>query len=253
MIDHVNEKTLVILPTYNESLNIEEVLRKVRKSIPSSSILVVDDGSPDGTADLVSAISNEIGNIQILKRSEKSGLGNACKAGFEWGLDRGYDIFVEMDSDLSHDPVEMPRLIDELRQNKDLVIGSRYIKGGQILKWSVIRRLLSRYGNYYVRFMLRIPIHDATSGYRAYSARILKQIDLSRVKANGYGFQIEMAYRTNQIGGKMFEVPIVFVDRERGDSKMSPFIPMEALFLVTKWSICRLLSKRKKDIGPIDG
>ena len=150
-----------------------------------------------------------------------------------------------MDSDLSHDPAEILNIISPLSEEMDLVLGSRYVDGGTIVKWSFFRRLLSRYGNVYVKFMLGVPIMDATTGYRAYSARILKAIDLDSIKANGYGFQIEMVYRTHQLGGKMTEVPIAFVDRKRGNSKMSLTIPIEALLLVTKWSLERILLSRK--------
>ncbi len=238
-------KILVILPTYNEALNIEDVLTKLRNVLPNCMILVVDDGSPDGTADLVTGLAKIVGNLEVLKRGEKSGLGSACIAGFKWGLNRGYDIVIEMDSDLSHDPAEILNIISPLSEEMDLVLGSRYVDGGTIVKWSFFRRLLSRYGNVYVKFMLGVPIMDATTGYRAYSARILKAIDLDSIKANGYGFQIEMVYRTHQLGGKMTEVPIAFVDRKRGNSKMSLTIPIEALLLVTKWSLERILLSRK--------
>lgn len=230
---------LVILPTFNEIENIEEVLNKIRISLPQGSVLVVDDNSPDGTADKAEELSKNLGRIQVLRRQKKSGLGSAYRDGFSWGIDNGFNVLIEMDADLSHDPAALGSLVDPFQDSFDLVIGSRYIPGGHIPNWSWQRRLLSKSGNQYAKIMLGLPVNDSTAGFRAYSASILKAIDLSTIHAEGYGFQIEMTYAVSQLGGKIKEVPISFVDRVRGTSKMSINITLEALWLVTKWGVTR--------------
>ncbi|MCL5047351.1 MAG: polyprenol monophosphomannose synthase [Firmicutes bacterium] len=233
-------QTLVVLPTYEESANIENILRSVRKSIPEANILVVDDSSPDGTADIAKRVAEELGNIDIYIRPEKNGLGPAYRAGFAWGLERGYEIFVEMDSDFSHDPAQLPDLVKPIEEGADVSIGSRYIPGGKIPNWKLSRRLLSRGGNLYASVLLGLHVADSTAGFRAYGKSILEKIDLSTITADGYGFQIEMTYRAKQNGGKIREVPISFVDRVEGTSKMSKSVVTEALWLVTKWGFERL-------------
>lgn len=228
-------RALVVLPTYDEAANIEEVLRRLRDACPDASILVVDDGSPDGTADLAESFDAELGGIQVMRRPAKSGLGSAYRDGFRHGLAEGYDVLVEMDSDLSHDPAALPTLLDKVAQGADLAIGSRYVPGGSIPDWTWHRRALSKWGNRYAAAVLGFDVRDATSGYRAYSARSLAEIDFHAVRADGYGFQIEMAHRVLQSGGVVEEVPIQFVDRVRGTSKMSGRIVAEALVLVTWW------------------
>lgn len=229
---------LVVLPTYQEAPNIRDVLTRVRASVPEAHILVVDDGSPDGTADLAAEVGEELGQIDILRRTEKSGLGPAYRAGFTWGLQHGHDILIEMDADLSHDPDVLPDLIAPAAEGRaDLVIGSRYIPGGAVPGWPTHRRLLSQTGNRYVGLMLRMPVRDATAGFRAYRRSIIEKIGLERVRADGYGFQIEMAYEVSKAGGTILEIPITFRDRVRGESKMSPNIVSEALWLVTKWGV----------------
>lgn len=234
-------KTLVVLPTFNEVESIEEVLRLTRAAVPSASILVVDDGSPDGTADLAAKVAEEIGGIDVMRRDAPRGLGDAYRAGFAWGLERGATVLVEMDSDLSHDPAALPSLLDALDalDGSDLVIGSRYVEGGSIPEWRLHRRLLSRGGNLYSSVMLGVPVSDMTSGFRAYRAGLLAQMHLETVRADGYGFQIEMTYRAANAGGRIREVPIRFVDRQAGQSKMSSHIIIEALLLVTKWGLVR--------------
>ena len=232
-------ETLVVLPTYNEADNIEEVLRRTRAALPAGRVLVVDDGSPDGTADLAQKVADELGGIEIMRRSEPRGLGDAYRAGFAWGLDHGADAMVEMDSDLSHDPGALPALVGAL-DDADLVIGSRYVPGGSIPQWGLHRRLLSRGGNVYSAVMLGVPVRDMTSGYRIYRASLLSAMDLDRIRADGYGFQIEMTYRAAQTGARIVEVPIRFVDREAGQSKMSSAIVVEALRLVTWWGVARM-------------
>ncbi len=231
-------RPLVVVPTYNEASTIEEVLRVVRAAAPAAHVLVVDDGSPDGTADLAEKTGDDIGGVHVLRREVKAGLGRAYLAGFEWGLDGGYDALVEMDADLSHDPAVVPGLLDALG-HADLVIGSRYIPGGAIPHWTLGRRLLSRAGNRYSSWLLGVPVGDLTSGFRAFRADLLRRLPLDGISAGGYGFQIEMAYRAAQAGAEIVEVPIRFVDRLEGESKMSWRITAEALVLVTKWGMAR--------------
>ncbi len=233
-------RVLVVLPTYNESANIDSVLRQIRRALPEGGILVVDDGSPDGTADIAERTGKEIGAVDVLRRSAKAGLGSAYRAGFAWGLERGWDVMVEMDADLSHDPGALPGLLSPLDSGYDLVVGSRYVPGGSIPNWQRSRFLLSRGGNLYADVVLGLHVTDSTSGFRAYRADMLRQIDLSRVRADGYGFQIEMCYEVIRHGGRVSEVPIRFVDRVEGESKMSSHIVVEALALVTWWGVLRL-------------
>ncbi len=240
-------RTLVVLPTFNEAGNIDEVLRRLRSAVPDANVLVVDDSSPDGTADLVETISAELGDIDVLRRPEKSGLGSAYRDGFRHGLISGYDVMVEMDSDLSHDPDALQSLLDAVDKGASLALGSRYIPGGSIPDWSWHRRALSRWGNRYADRVLRMGVADATSGYRAYTAPALAVIDFNSVRADGYAFQIEMAYRVLRSGGTIIEVPISFSDRVRGESKMSSRIIVEALVLVTGWGIRdRILKFRRR-------
>ena len=239
-------RPLVVLPTYNEALNIAEVLEKVRAAVPHAQILVVDDSSPDGTADLAEELGRELGNVSVLRRAAKSGLGSAYRAGFREGLARELDVMIEMDSDLSHDPAALPALLAAIDDGADLVIGSRYVPGGTIPNWRLHRRLLSRWGNRYAGFVLDLPVSDATGGYRAYRASALQKVDLDAIRADGYGFQIEMAYAVQRSGGRIVEVPISFKDRVRGTSKMSSRIVVEALGLVTWWGIRDRLLRRGK-------
>jgi dolichol-phosphate mannosyltransferase len=234
-------RPLVVIPTYNESENIERMLYRIHECLPRASVLVVDDGSPDGTAELVKKVAAELSEVHLLERSGKSGLGSAYRAGFAWGLERGYDAYIEIDADFSHDPAALPTLVAPLSNGVDVVIGSRYVKGGSIPNWAWHRHLLSRGGNLYASAVLGLGVSDATAGYRAYSARILRELELDRIRAEGYGFQIEMTYRTKQYGATITEVPIKFVDREAGESKMSSFIVVEALGLVTFWGLGRIV------------
>jgi dolichol-phosphate mannosyltransferase len=230
-------RTLIVLPTYQEAANVAAVLRRVRAAMPSACVLVVDDASPDGTADLAVAVAAELGGIELIRRPGKSGLGSAYRDGFQWGLDRDFEAIVEMDADLSHDPSDLTRLLAAIEDGADLAVGSRYIPGGSIPAWSAYRRTLSRQGNRYAAFMLRIPVADATSGFRAYRASMLAELDLQRVRADGYGFQIELVYRVAGHGGRIVEIPIRFTERVRGHSKMSARIVGEALLLVSWWGL----------------
>ena len=240
-------RTLVVLPTYEEALNIEEVLRRVRDAVPDADVLVVDDNSPDGTASVARRLASELGRIDVEVRRRKDGLGSAYRHGFRIGLDRGYDVLVQMDSDLSHDPSDVPRLLEKIERGADFAIGSRYVPGGEIPHWAWYRRALSRYGNRYACFVLGMSIRDTTSGFRAYQADTLKAIDVFSTRSKGYGFQIETAYRVSMQSFALDEVPIVFRDRVRGASKMSPAVMSEEMVLVTWWGIRdRLLVRLKR-------
>jgi dolichol-phosphate mannosyltransferase len=235
IVDSGSVRTLIVLPTYQEAENIATVLRRVRAAAPAARVVVVDDGSPDGTADLAEAMGEELGGIDVVRRKHKTGLGGAYRAGFAWGLEHDFEVMVEMDADLSHDPAQLPQLLRAVEHGADLAIGSRYVPGGSIPTWTWRRRALSRYGNRYAAVVLGLDLADATSGFRAYRATMLRNVDMGRVVAEGYGFQIEMAYRVAAQGGRIAEVPISFTDRTHGTSKMSGRIVAEALALVTWW------------------
>ncbi len=235
-------RLLVVLPTYNEVLNVESMLRALRSVVPTAHILVVDDASPDGTAKVAQDCANELDQIAVLRREGKGGLGGAYRAGFTWGLEHDFDTFVEIDCDFSHDPRALPALIDAAHDH-EVVIGSRYVPGGRIPQWKLSRRLLSRGGNQYASLLLGLSVADSTAGYRVYSRSALEKIRYQDVRADGYGFQIEMTYRARRGGASIIEVPISFSDRALGDSKMSSSIVYEALWLVTKWALQRQLQR----------
>ncbi len=237
-------RLLVVLPTYNEVLNVETMLRTLRSVAPDADVLVVDDASPDKTADAAERAGVELGRVTVLRRAGKGGLGSAYRAGFSWGIDHGYDTFVEIDCDFSHDPAALPSLLTAA-ERFEVVIGSRYVPGGHIPQWTLSRRLLSRGGNQYASLLLGLGVADSTAGYRVYSRSALEKIDYQSVRADGYGFQIEMTYRARRGGATITEVPISFGDRLRGESKMSSNIVYEALWLVTKWGVQRPLQRRR--------
>ncbi len=230
-------RPLVVIPTYQEAENIVTVLEQLRAAAPEVSVLVVDDGSPDGTADLADSAAEALGQVWVLRRSQKSGLGGAYRAGFERGLEMGHDVLVEMDADLSHDPADVPRLLEAVANGAALAVGSRYVSGGGTPHWPRRRRLLSRWGNRYAGMVLSLGVRDATAGFRAYRADLLQAIDYQTTTADGYAFQVEMAYRVRRAGGLITEVPILFSDRVRGTSKMSSRIVAEAMLLVTWWAL----------------
>lgn len=239
-------KTLVIIPTYLEAENIADVLRRVRAAAPDADVLVVDDSSPDGTADLARATGDEVGRVDVLIQPDKGGLGVAYRAGFEAGFAGGYDVIVQMDADLSHDPAALPELLAQIGDGADLAIGSRYVPGGSIPHWPFIRRLLSRVGNLYASTVLGVEINDCTSGYRAYRATVLREVQAGTTRATGYGFQVELAYRAHRLGARVVEVPITFNDRIRGVSKMSWHIIWEAMSLVTWWGLRDRVLRRRR-------
>jgi dolichol-phosphate mannosyltransferase len=230
-------RTLVVTPTYQEADNIEECLRRVREAVPTADVLVVDDNSPDGTGGIAERVGSELGSIDVLHRPSKQGLGEAYRAGFKLAMERGYERIVQIDADLSHDPAVIPLLLRAIDDGADVAIGSRYVAGGQIPHWPWVRRALSRYANRYICFVLGLKVRDATSGFRAYRAEILRAIDFEDSRAKGYGFQMETAYRISRRRGQIAEVPIVFTDRVRGHSKLSWGIFAEELTLVTWWGI----------------
>jgi len=228
------ERVLVIIPTYNEIVNLPLIVDRVRTSVPTAEILVVDDSSPDGTGELADKIAADDSSVHVLHRTAKNGLGAAYIEGFRWGLGNGFDIVVEMDADGSHAPEELPRLLAALT-HADLVLGARWVPGGKVVNWPRSRKFLSIGGNVYARMCLGFDLHDATGGYRAYRRQVLQTIDLSAIASQGYCFQIDLAWRTVQAGFQVAEVPITFAEREYGESKMSGDIVKEALLRVTQW------------------
>lgn len=229
-------RVLVIIPTYNEIENLESIVARTRSANPSVDILIVDDGSPDGTGQLADRLVASDDRVQVLHRTVKEGLGRAYRAGFDWGLRRDYGALVEMDADGSHAPEQIPDLLAALA-SADLVIGSRYVRGGRVSGWGRWRLILSRTGNRYARTMLRIPINDATGGFRVFKAEVLRGLLLEDISSAGYCFQVDLAWRTWRAGYDVAEVPINFTDRVRGRSKMSSSIVVEALVRVGWWGV----------------
>lgn len=227
----------VVIPTYNEADNIEAVIRATKKSLPDARILVVDDNSPDGTAAIAERLDDEFGGIEVLRRPGKSGLGAAYRAGLRHAVDAGADVVVQMDADMSHDPAVLPALVSVVQFGVDAALGSRYVPGGRIVGWPWRRSWLSRWGNRYAAAMLGLAVNDATCGYRAYSAHAIDVIGLERVRAEGYGFQIEMTHNLVRSGGSVAEIPVTFLDRTVGHSKMSGPIVREALVLVARLAV----------------
>ena len=235
-------KTLVIMPTFNESGNIENAVRNLFLNNPGVDLLIVDDSSPDGTGAMADTIAKDDKRVSVLHRLGKDGLGAAYIAGFKWAFEKDYDFLVEMDADGSHRAQDLPLLLSAAVEN-DLVIGSRYVRGGKTQNWPLHRQILSRGGNRYARLMLGGKLNDMTAGFRVFRSSFLKSLDLSTINARGYSFQIEMAYRTIRAGGRASEVPITFVEREIGDSKMSSDIVREALVLMTKLGFKRIFGR----------
>lgn len=227
-------KILIILPTYNEIENLQAVVEEILARGPYD-ILVVDDNSPDGTGALADKLAKKHRDrVHVLHRAAKEGLGRAYIDGFKWGLQRDYDVFFEMDADFSHNPAHLSQFVREIEDGADLVLGSRNIKGGGTRNWSVLRTLVSKGGSQYARLILFSPYHDLTSGYKAFRREVLEALDLENVDSNGYSFQIELTHRTHQMGYKVRETPIIFVDRKVGKSKMTSRIVLEAMLVVWK-------------------
>lgn len=238
---------LVIVPTYNEVDNLEPVLARIAALGAPVDVLVVDDNSPDGTGRLADALAAAAGHIHVLHRQQKSGLGDAYRAGFDWGLERGYELLVEMDGDGSHRPEHLPALLDAAR-DADVVLGSRWIAGGGAPNWSLRRTLLSRAGSFYARTALRLPIRDVTGGYRVFRASALRSIDYGQVVSQGYCFQVEMAWRAQAAGLTILERPIRFEERVSGSSKMSLGIVIEAMLRVTLWTVTGLPTRVRRRV-----
>lgn len=239
-------RVTVVVPTYNEAENIETLIRAVRQVAPGADILVIDDGSPDGTADQVQALADSLGHIQVVRRQHKEGLGAAYRAGLRLAIEQGAEICVQMDADLSHDPASLPALIAVIEHGGDVAIGSRYVPGGITLNWPRRRRWVSRWGNRYAAGVLGLAVNDVTAGYRAYRAEALERMSFDSIRAEGYGFQIEMTYRIVRLGGKVIEFPITFRDRMEGESKFNGSIIREAFGLVVHLWIADFGGRRRR-------
>ena len=235
----MNCNTLVISPTYNEKKNILELIHRISESSNLIDILIIDDNSPDGTAELVKNIMQENDHIYLLERKKKLGLGTAYCTGFQWALERDYDLIIQMDADLSHNPDDISRLIDGA-ESADLIIGSRYIGGVNVINWPMNRLLLSYFANWYARLLIRFPIKDSTGGYKCFRRKVLESIDLTQIRSEGYSFQIEMNFLAWIKGFKLSEIPIVFTDRTVGESKMNRTIVIEAVYMVPKLLIKKI-------------
>lgn len=230
-------RTLVVVPTYNEADNIVPFLTAVRAAAPDADVLVVDDNSPDGTGALAEQCAADLGGIKVLHRSGKAGLGAAYRHGFTVAFDEGYEVIVSMDSDLSHDPAVIPTMVRLVEEGADVVVGSRYVHGGGTIDWPMRRQMLSKWGNRYTGFVLRLDVRDCTSGFRAYRADALRAANPAGTTAEGYAFLTELVRRLARNGAKVVETPIIFRDRERGVSKMSGRIIVESMLLVTRWGV----------------
>ncbi len=229
-------RCVMVIPTYDESENIEWIVKRLRAAQPDGDVMIVDDNSPDGTGEIADRLASEDPAVSVVHRTEKAGLGAAYLHGFDVALKAGYDVIGEMDADGSHQPEQLERLIEALR-TADLVIGSRYVPGGSVVNWPLRRLFLSRGGNLYVRLLLGITVKDATAGFRLFRRATLEKIDIDQVRSTGYVFQTDMAYRTLQAGLRVVEVPIEFIERVRGDSKVSPDVATESLKSITKWGL----------------
>jgi dolichol-phosphate mannosyltransferase len=237
-------RAIVVVPTYNERDNITALLPAIRDATTLADVLVVDDNSPDGTADAAERLARELGGIRVLRRESKDGLGSAYRAGFATVLEEGYDAVISMDADLSHDPAVIPVMLARLEEGNDAVIGSRYVTGGGTTDWPIHRQLLSKWGNSYTRVALGLPTRDCTSGFRAYRTEALRKIDPGSTDAEGYAFLTELVRRLAREGCEVVEVPIIFRDRTRGKSKMSGRIIVESMLLVTRWAAADRLRRR---------
>jgi dolichol-phosphate mannosyltransferase len=233
---------LVIIPTYNEAENIKAIVGRVRKAVPEAHVLVADDNSPDGTGKFADELAVEDDQVHVLHRQGKEGLGAAYLAGFRWGMEHGFGVLIEMDADGSHQPEELPRLLTALK-GADLVLGSRWVPGGRVVNWPKSREFISRGGSLYSRVLLDVPIRDVTGGYRAFRSETLEGLGLDEVASQGYCFQVDLARRAIKAGYHVVEVPITFVEREHGDSKMSRDILVEALWRVTTWGVGERVGK----------
>ena len=238
-----SDSVTVVVPTYNERENLAHIAAGIL--LHGYSLLIVDDGSPDGTGDIADELATDIPRVSVIHRPSKQGLGPAYAAGFDRALANGAEVIIEMDADFSHNPADLPRLVKAVRDGADVAIGSRYVPGGQTPDWPAARRIISRGGNLYARTMLGIATRDATAGFRAFRADSLARLPYRSAQASGYGFQVEMAWRANQAGMNVVELPITFRDRAMGTSKMGSGIVVEAMWLVTRWGVARLVGRSK--------
>lgn len=250
-------RTLVIIPTYDERENVGSIVGRVRASVPDADVLIVDDNSPDGTGELADALAATDASVHVLHRTGKDGLGAAYRAGMRWALDAGYEVVVEMDADGSHQPEQLPRLLEavrspELPTGADVVLGSRWVDGGGVVNWPARRRLISRGGSTYSRLALGLPVRDVTGGYRAFTADALRRLHFERTESQGYCFQIDMTRRAYDAGLRIVEVPITFVERERGASKMGGGIVVEAMLRVTLWGLTGLPRRLRRRPVPAE-
>jgi len=244
-------RVLVIIPTYNEADNVRLITGRVRQSMPEVDVLIADDNSPDGTGRIADEIAAEDAQVHVMHRAGKEGLGAAYIAGFGWARDHEYDAVVQMDADGSHAPEELPRLLDALRE-ADAVIGSRWVRGGQVINWPFHRLVLSRCGNFYTRIVLGMGVKDATGGYRAYRMSVLDKAGLDSIQSQGYSYQVELTWRIHRNGFTVAEVPITFAERENGHSKMSGSIVKEALWRVTVWGLHSRRDSLRRAFRPTD-
>jgi dolichol-phosphate mannosyltransferase len=235
-------RIVIVMPTYNERQNLESIAGRVRAALPEADLLVVDDNSPDGTGDIADKLAEVDPHVQVMHRTDKAGLGKAYIAGFGWALERGYDVIMEMDADGSHQPEHLPALVGAL-DGADLSIGSRWVRGGKVVNWPRSREVLSRGANIYIQVMLGLGVRDATAGFRAYRAATLRTISLEQVESTGYCFQVDLTRRVAAAGLRIVEVPITFVEREHGASKMSNTIILEAFWRVAQWGVSRRLHR----------
>jgi dolichol-phosphate mannosyltransferase len=244
-------RVLVIIPTYNEAENVRLITGRVRQSVPGVDVLIADDNSPDGTGRVADEMAAGDAHVQVMHREGKQGLGAAYIAGFTWARDRGYEAVVQMDADGSHAPEQLPRLLNALR-DADAVIGSRWVRGGQVVNWPLHRLLLSRGGNFYTRVVLGMGVKDATGGYRAYRMSVLDKAELDSIQSQGYSYQVELTWRIHRNGFTIVEVPITFAEREHGASKMSGSIVKEALWRVTVWGARSRRDSLRRAMRPTD-
>lgn len=231
-------RTALVVPTYQEAGNIERFLKEVRAAVPEVTVIVCDDNSPDGTGEMADRMAEELGGVEVIHRPGKEGLGAAYRHGLTHALDEGYELVMQMDVDFSHDPAVLPALRQAVLDGADVAVGSRYVPGGSTPDWPLHRRMLSRYGNEYAKFMLRLSFNDTTAGFRAYRAPILRTIRVGTTRTNGYGFMIETGYRLTQAQARVTEVPIAFHDRTEGESKMAVRTMAETMLSVTWWGLC---------------
>ncbi|MEO0276303.1 MAG: polyprenol monophosphomannose synthase [candidate division WOR-3 bacterium] len=237
-------KVLIVIPTYNERENVERIIEEIFKFLPSANILIVDDNSPDGTSEIVREIMKKDKRVNLILKEKKEGLGKAYKTGFKWGIEKNYDIIIQMDADFSHSPEVLPEFIREIEKGYDLIIGSRYLNGVSVVNWPIKRLLLSYFANVYARILTGVPVRDLTGGFKAWKKEVLENLPWKKIDAEGYGFQIETTFYAKKLGYRIKEYPIIFIERRVGVSKMSKKIIFEAFFLVIKLFFLRFFKRR---------